>query len=655
MKKRVFCLLMTLVMFITAMAAFGEGILPSLKELDGTPLPSLGDVLHRYPDSFTPLEAGSSKENIQYWYHITEDDYAAYGQYLADCGATVIDYSTENDEMSVTIGIGESSFCFVYQPKEQRAIITYPKGVYDPRIKEAETHWRKARNLLSSGQFAEAREEFYAIPDYTAYHWDSDFLRDLELAERRAAGIQPVAQNVPERLDESKAIKLTFWAKIDTNKTQKDVYVNAIEEFQKLYPNVEIELMMYADYSRIFSDVIKNIHTNTLPNICITYTDHIATYLDGQDIVLQLDNWILDDQYGLGGSELKFDTPKEEEIVPEYLNECLINGHYYAMPFMRSTEAMYINQDMVEKLGYELPDVLTWDFVWEVSEKAMEKNTDDTFKINSQNVIIPFIWKSTDNMMITMLKQLSAPYSKSNGEVLIFNDVTRSLLKEIYTHAKSRAFSTFQISSYPGNFLNAGQCIFAVDSTAGATWMGGDGPMQDIHEEQIVHFNIAVRPVPQYDPDHLQMIRQGPSICIFNRADEQEVLASWLFVQYLLSNDVQLGYAETEGYVPVTLKAQQSAEYRDYLGRKGEDNSDHYAVKIEATELLLKHTADTFVTPVFNGSASLRSAAGQLIEETVKAARRNKEMNDSFIDEQFQKVADLYRLDQIQVSEAGAE
>ena len=655
MKKRVFCLLMTLVMFITVMAAFGEGILPSLKELDGTPLPSLGDVLHRYPDSYTLLEEGNSKENIQYWSHVMEDDYAAYGQYLADCGATVIDYSTENDEMSVTIGIGESSFCFIYQPKEQRARITYPKGVYDPRIKEAETHWRKARALLSSGQFAEAREEFYAIPDYAAYYLASDFLRDLELAERRSAGIQPVAQNVPERLDESKTIRLTFWAKNDTNRTQKDVYTKAIEEFRKLYPNVEIELRIYTDYSRIFTDVIKNIQTNTFPNICITYTDHIATFLDGQDIVLQMDNWIRDDHYGLGGSELKFDAPKEEEIVPEYLNECLINGHYYAMPFMRTTEAMYINQDIVEKLGYELPDVLTWDFVWEVSEKAMDKNADGTFKAYGQEVMIPFIWKSTDNMMITMLKQLNAPYSKSNGEMLMFNDVTRSLLKEIYAHAKSRAFSTFAVSSYPSNFLNAGQCIFAVDSTAGATWIGSNAPNQDIMEGNRVSFNTVVRPVPQFDPEHLQMISQGPSICIFNRDDEQEVLASWLFVQYLLSNDVQLGYAETEGYIPVTLKAQQSAEYRDYLSRKGEDNTDHYAVKIEATEMLLNHMADTFVTPVFNGSSSLRSAAGQLIEETVKAARRNKEMNDSFIDEQFQKVADLYRLDQIQVSETSAE
>ncbi len=452
---------------------------------------------------------------------------------------------------------------------------------------------------------------------------------------------------VPEKLDESKKIELTFWAKNDTNKVQTAVYTRAIKRFEEMYPNVTINLRLYADYGRIFNDVITNIGTDTTPNVCITYPDHIATYLTGSDVMLPLDDWMADPRYGLGGSELRFDSPKKEEIVPEFLNECILNGRYYAMPYMRSTEALYINKDLVEKLGYEVPDVVTWDFIWEVSEKAMEKDENGLFRVNGQKVMIPFIYKSTDNMMITMLRQLDAPYSTDNGEILIFNDTTAGLLKEIYAHAKTRAFSTFQISSYPGNFLNCGQCIFAVDSTAGATWMGSDAPMLDVHKEQIVPFTILVRPVPQFDPEHPLMISQGPSICVFNKEDPQEVLASWLFVQYLLSDEVQLGYAETEGYLPVTLKAQQSPEYQEYLSRKGENNQEYYSVKIEASELLMKHTGDTFVTPVFNGSASLRSAAGQLVENVCKGARRKEEMSDAYIEKQYKDVSSLYRLDQV--------
>ena len=456
--------------------------------------------------------------------------------------------------------------------------------------------------------------------------------------------------SVPEQFDDTTPIEIVFWAKNDTNKNQVAVYQQAIDEFEKLYPNVTVNLRLYTDYSRIYNDVITNISTNTTPNVCITYPDHIATYLTGSNTVAPLDELIADPRYGLGGSELRFDAPTQEEMVPEFLDECVIGEHTYAMPYMRSTEALYVNTDYVEKLGYEVPEIMTWDFIWEVSEKAMEQNADGNFTVNGQKVLIPFIYKSTDNMMISMLKQLDAPYSTDEGEILIFNDTTRELLKEIYEHGKSRSFSTFAISSYPGNFLNAGQCIFAIDSTAGATWMGSEAPMLDIHEEQVVPFHTKVLPIPQFNPDEPKMISQGPSVCIFSKKNDQEVLASWLFVQYLLTNTIQLGYAETEGYLPVTLKAQNSAEYQDYLSRKGEDNKQYYDVKIEASELLMKHTSDTFVTPVFNGSASLRSAAGQLIENTVKGARRGQEMNDSFIQKQFDDVKSLYRLDQIRKS-----
>ncbi|MBE5786282.1 MAG: ABC transporter substrate-binding protein, partial [Clostridiales bacterium] len=142
-----------------------------------------------------------------------------------------------------------------------------------------------------------------------------------------------------------------------------------------------------------------------------------------------------------------------------------------------------------------------------------------------------------------------------------------------------------------------------------------------------------------------KMISQGPSVCIFNKEDPQEVMAAWLFTQYLLTNGMQIDYSTTEGYVPVTLKAQQSAEYQDYLSREGEDNDYYYAVKLQAAKLLLNSVENTFVTPVFNGSASLRDAAGQMIEEVTKGVRRKKTVDDAFIDDLYNKMISLHRLD----------
>lgn len=449
---------------------------------------------------------------------------------------------------------------------------------------------------------------------------------------------------VPESFDETRNYEITFWAKNDTNKTQTAIYQKAITDFEGIYPNIRVNLRLYTNYGDIYNDVITNISTGTTPNVCITYPDHIATYLTGTNVVVPLDDLFADASYGLGGDQVRFDSVKEEEIVLQFLKECSFDDHYYALPYMRSTEACYVNKTYVEKLGYTLPETLTWDFIWEVSEAAMEKDADGNFKVNGQNVMIPFLYKSTDNMMIQMLYQKGAGYSDEAGNIEIFNDTTAELLKTIAGHAETKAFSTFKISSYPANFLNAGQCIFAVDSTAGATWMGTDAPLCDISEDKLVSFETEVMMVPQFDPGNPKMISQGPSVCIFNKADPQEVLASWLFTQYLLSDEVQTAYAETEGYLPVTTRAQQSEEYQDYLARTGEDNNVHYEVKIKASELLMAHLDDTFVTPVFNGSASLRDGAGQLIESTVKSVRRGETVDDAYISKLYSDVTSLYRL-----------
>ena len=181
-----------------------------------------------------------------------------------------------------------------------------------------------------------------------------------------------VSFETPSSFDTGEKHEITFWAKNDTNKAQTLIYQKAIDDFEALYPNITVNMRLYTDYGKIYNDVITNIATDTTPNVCITYPDHIATYLTGNEVVVPLDDLMNDRRYGLGGSEVLFDSPASDEIVPQFLGECTVNGHCYALPYMRSTEACYVNRTYLEALGYELPEVLTWDFIWEVSDAAAE-------------------------------------------------------------------------------------------------------------------------------------------------------------------------------------------------------------------------------------------------------------------------------------------
>ena len=53
------------------------------------------------------------------------------------------------------------------------------------------------------------------------------------------------------------------------------------------------------------------------------------------------------------------------------------------------------------------------------------------------------------------------------------------------------------------------------------------------------------------------------------------------------------------------------------------------------------------MTPVFNGSTSLRDASGQMIESVAKSVKRKQTVNDAYMEKLFEDMNALYRLDQV--------
>ena len=58
---------------------------------------------------------------------------------------------------------------------------------------------------------------------------------------------EQAAFTVPAQFDESRDYEITFWAKNDTNMAQTNIYKQAIEDFQALYPNITVTLRLYTD------------------------------------------------------------------------------------------------------------------------------------------------------------------------------------------------------------------------------------------------------------------------------------------------------------------------------------------------------------------------------------------------------------------------
>ena len=448
---------------------------------------------------------------------------------------------------------------------------------------------------------------------------------------------------VPSEFDETREYEIEFLMKNDGFRTQKEEMEKTIARFNEYYPNIHIKISNKSDYNIVYQTIITNIPTNTTPNVCVVYPDYIATFNEGDNIVVPLDNLLSDSNYGLGGSEIKYPAIQREDLFENYLNELVIDNTQYGIPFMRSSEALYINKTMYDELGLTMPDEFTWDDLWEACRVAKAKHPEKNF--------IPFIYKSTDNMFIQLARQMGINYTNDDGDILLFNDDTKALLLDLQKKYQEGLYDTFKNVSYPGESMNEGNTLLCIDSTAGATWIGTYCTSSD-HDGEKIEYETVVKRVPQVDLSNPQMISQGPSVCIFNKDDPQVVLASWIFAQYLLNEETQVNYSQSEGYIPVNKKAIESTSYQEYINNPNskpitKQEKVYYDVKINASKLIIDNIDNTFITPVFNGSSMVRKASGDLIERVVyDVLTKNTKLNDSdYIDGVYSIVIEQNKLE----------
>jgi multiple sugar transport system substrate-binding protein len=124
-------------------------------------------------------------------------------------------------------------------------------------------------------------------------------------------------------------------------------------------------------------------------------------------------------------------------------------------------------------------------------------------------------------------------------------------------------------------------------------------------------FETGMATPPQVNPDAPKVISQGPSLCLFESENPQEVVASWLFMKFLTTNVAfQAEFSMKSGYAPVTKSVQENAVYQGWLDKaSGFNNLTALSVK-----LALSQSDAYFVSPAFNGSSKARDEVAILMQ-----------------------------------------
>ena len=130
-RRRFLSLCFVLIMLIGAACA--EGIFPSMNQMFGTAMPSIGVALGRTADETADTERGKEETYRGFTY----DDYAAFGAYLAGTGAALTDTEATDSVLTATLSARGAAMQFIYDWRAQTATAVYPSGTRPEKEKEA--------------------------------------------------------------------------------------------------------------------------------------------------------------------------------------------------------------------------------------------------------------------------------------------------------------------------------------------------------------------------------------------------------------------------------------------------------------------------------------------------------------------------------------
>ena len=429
-------------------------------------------------------------------------------------------------------------------------------------------------------------------------------------------------------------------------------YAKIIKETEGV--DLRIKFTYKGGYSDVLGEVGKSFGAGGNPTITVAYPDHVADYFASEGdrpgrYVVDLQPYAESTEYGFGTEEALGDKYGIEDFVSGFIAES--KNYYkkgmYSIPFLKSTEVMLYNEDLVRKAikvidGRDLTtseeireelESYSWEEFMDFCELVKEKKNEI-----SPALEYPCIYDSDGNLFITQLYQRGIPFaslgSAPNSGIIDFDgrneNATESqkqaykdvqdLLKKYQDWHKKGLFTTKGVTGqYSSYYFEPQHAMFAIGSC------GGSGYSFPKNNE----FTVGCIKVP-YSNNNPVYVSQGPTLTVLHNSklqqsgkDDEAVLYAWKFIKYITNEEINAKQCtlNSEGYIPVRESAYSTSTFTRYLS-----SSTAYVV---VTKMVVNDIAGSyFSTPVFKGSASLREQCEGILADVLKAKESIKTILD---------------------------
>lgn len=492
-----------------------------------------------------------------------------------------------------------------------------------------------------------SRKAYRLIPG--TYEYYVAVVSDPGIERRVSLTIKPQA-NIPNALPSSEVEILMWHSNGSTIENKLKEYAEDFEDLMRRQGyNIKVVIEKPAStYDDLRSTVVNAIKGAELPNLVQNYPDHVVEY-DNNGVIESLAPYIFHPIHGLDPND---PTEALDDIVEAYRNENKSNnliGDYLSLPFNKSTEVAVYNKTFFDAVLKGRPFPETWQDLFALTDDIMAikdeqidliasrwaaagnaMSADDIRK--SKEEFVPFTLDSMGNAFITLTRQFAGKYTSRNpvtgkGTVEFVNDQTKRMLEYFATQEGFTVPQRWGVD-YANNVSLKGTTIFSVGSTAGLRY---NVPVENGYK--LYEIGVASVPYDNQNPSSRTAIQQGTNISLTTSGTPEQKLASWLFLKYITSSEVQADFGIVTGYSPVRHSSFETQMFKDYLASADKEIKDSYsaaglsasAYKIDFEETIKamgsvvaeQQKNFMFYDEAFIGSSQAREAVGNAFERVM--------------------------------------
>lgn len=366
-------------------------------------------------------------------------------------------------------------------------------------------------------------------------------------------------------------VEIEFWHAMSGN--LEKALQKITDDFNNSQENITVKLVNQGNYGDLSTKVMAAAKANKLPALSQAYEDWMTEYIQN-DFITDLTPYVESEKYGFTDEEFN-------DIMGVFREMNTWDGVLYGVPFNKSTQLMFYNVSYFKEAGLEVPK--TWD---EMKAAAEKLTNDKVIGIGFENALsLGF------NQWVHQAG--GQFFDEATGEFKMNSEEGKYALTYVNDLIQSGVARTAGEDGYMSGPFSRGDVAMYFGSSAGLPFVAAPA------EENGIEWATAVLPSDAQAAAPFQ----GTNVTMFNHLSDEEKLASWEFMKFLINKDNTIYWAEQTGYIPVRQSALDSAEWKSYV-----EENPNYGVAEQQLEY-------GFYDPRVKGAFAFKNAVAQVLDK----------------------------------------